>query len=72
MKILNFLLIIPIRLYQWVISPFFPNACRYTPTCSEYGIQAIKKYGIFKGGKLLIKRVLRCHPWGAHGHDPVP
>lgn len=71
-NIFNFILIIPIRLYQWFISPWLPNACRYNPTCSEYGIQAIKKHGIFKGGYLLVKRILRCHPWGGHGHDPVP
>ncbi|MBR3980117.1 MAG: membrane protein insertion efficiency factor YidD [Bacteroidales bacterium] len=64
--------ILPIRLYQVCISPFLPNACRYTPTCSQYGIEAIQKYGIFKGGWLLLKRLLRCHPWGGHGYDPVP
>ena len=72
MKILNYILILPIKLYQWFISPFTPNSCRFTPSCSEYGIQAIKKFGIFKGGYLLIKRILRCNPWGGHGHDPVP
>ena len=64
--------IFPIKLYQWCISPFLPNACRYTPTCSQYGIEAIKKYGIFKGGWLLLKRLLRCNPWGGSGYDPVP
>lgn len=71
-KISNYLIILPIKLYQWIISPFLPNACRYTPTCSQYGIEAVKKYGIYKGSKLLIKRILRCHPWGGHGYDPVP
>ncbi|HON52037.1 MAG TPA: membrane protein insertion efficiency factor YidD [Bacteroidales bacterium] len=67
----NYILIIPIKLYQWFISPWLPNSCRYTPTCSQYGIEAIQKYGVFKGGYMLIKRLLRCHPWGGHGHDPV-
>ena len=49
-----------------------PARCRYTPTCSEYGLQAIQKYGPFKGGWLTLKRMGSCHPWGGHGHDPVP
>jgi len=61
-----------IRLYQLVLSPFLPNACRFNPTCSEYGIQAFKKHGIIKGFWLTIKRIGRCHPWGGHGEDPVP
>jgi putative membrane protein insertion efficiency factor len=61
-----------IRIYQWGISPLLGNKCRYTPTCSQYGVEALKKYGIFKGGYLTIKRILSCHPWGGHGHDPVP
>jgi putative membrane protein insertion efficiency factor len=61
-----------IRLYQAILSPFLPNACRFTPTCSQYGIDAFKKYGVFKGFLLTIKRIGRCHPWGGHGHDPVP
>ncbi|MBO4777277.1 MAG: membrane protein insertion efficiency factor YidD [Bacteroidales bacterium] len=71
-KIVRKIFIFPIRLYQWCISPLLPNACRYTPTCSQYGVEAIQKYGIFKGGWLLLKRLLRCHPWGGHGYDPVP
>ncbi len=71
-KVFRFIFIIPIRLYQWLISPFLPNSCRFTPTCSQYGIEAIEKHGIFKGGFLLIKRLLRCNPWGGHGYDPVP
>ncbi len=61
-----------IKLYQWLISPLLGANCRYTPTCSQYGIEAIKKYGPFKGGWLTLKRIGRCHPWGRHGHDPVP
>jgi uncharacterized protein len=61
-----------IRLYQYLISPLFGASCRYTPTCSQYGAEAIKKYGPFKGGFLTLKRIGRCNPWGGHGHDPVP
>lgn len=61
-----------IRLYKSVISPILPPSCRYTPTCSTYSLQAIQKYGPFKGGWLAIKRITSCHPWGGHGHDPVP
>mgnify|MGYP001228367132 CR=1 FL=1 len=61
-----------IRLYQLIISPWLGSKCRYTPTCSQYGIEAFKKYGPIKGFWLTLKRVGRCHPWGGHGHDPVP
>ncbi|MVN91939.1 membrane protein insertion efficiency factor YidD [Mucilaginibacter aquatilis] len=61
-----------IKVYQYIISPILPSACRYTPTCSQYGVEAIKKYGPFKGGWLTLKRIGRCNPWGGHGHDPVP
>ncbi|MBR4146910.1 MAG: membrane protein insertion efficiency factor YidD [Bacteroidales bacterium] len=66
------LLIGLIRLYQITLSPWLGGACRYTPTCSNYGIQALEKYGAFKGGWLTIKRVLSCNPWGGSGYDPVP
>lgn len=66
------LLILLIRLYQVTLSPFIGRNCRYTPTCSNYGIQALEKYGAFKGGWLTIKRVLSCNPWGGSGYDPVP
>ena len=59
-------------IYQKTISPLIPARCRYSPTCSEYALQAIKKYGAWKGTKLTLKRVLSCHPWGGEGHDPVP
>ena len=61
-----------IRLYQILISPLLGASCRYTPTCSAYGIEAIKKHGPFYGGWLTLKRIASCHPWGKHGHDPVP
>lgn len=60
-----------IRFYQLVISPILPSACRYTPTCSSYGIEALKKHGAIKGSVLTIKRIMRCNPWGGHGEDPV-
>ena len=71
-KIIAFLFILLIRFYQLAISPLLPSACRYTPTCSQYGLEAIKKHGLLKGGWLAIRRISRCHPWGGHGHDPVP
>jgi len=61
-----------IRLYQGAISPYLPPSCRYTPTCSAYGVEALKKHGPFKGGWLTLKRILSCHPWGGSGYDPVP
>ncbi len=69
---LGFVLLALIRAYQWLISPLLGASCRYTPTCSQYGVEAIQKYGPFKGGWLTLKRIARCHPWSAHGHDPVP
>ncbi|MEG0252005.1 MAG: membrane protein insertion efficiency factor YidD [Christensenellaceae bacterium] len=61
-----------IKFYQKAISPYFPACCRYTPTCSAYAIQAVNKYGAFKGSFLAIKRVLRCNPFFKGGYDPVP
>jgi putative membrane protein insertion efficiency factor len=76
MKTLKQLLSLPfillIRLYQWVLSPLLGPKCRFTPTCSQYGIDAFKKYGPIKGCWLTLKRVGKCHPWGGHGHDPLP
>tara|TARA_Y100000385_G_scaffold13065_1_gene13317 strand:+ start:6046 stop:6267 length:222 start_codon:yes stop_codon:yes gene_type:complete len=69
---LKFFLIFLIRIYQWVISPLFPSSCRFNPTCSVYAIDAITKFGIFKGVLLAIKRILKCNPWGECGYDPVP
>lgn len=71
-QLLNFVFIALIKGYQYLISPLLPGACRYTPTCSQYGLDAIKKHGPYKGVWLAIKRIARCHPWGGHGHDPVP
>ena len=61
-----------IRFYQRAVSPWTPAACRYTPTCSEYARQAIEAHGAGRGGWLAVRRILRCHPWGGHGFDPVP
>ncbi len=65
------LLILPIILYQYLISPLFPGSCRFKPTCSEYAKLAILKYGFFKGVFLGIKRLSKCHPWGDSGYDPI-
>jgi putative membrane protein insertion efficiency factor len=62
----------PIRFYQLAISPMMPAACRYYPTCSNYAIEAIDKYGALKGGWLAVRRILRCHPFRPGGFDPVP
>ncbi|MFA5555804.1 MAG: membrane protein insertion efficiency factor YidD [Flavobacteriaceae bacterium] len=71
-KILVFPFAMIIRFYQVVISPLTPASCRYSPTCSQYSLEALKKYGLFKGGLLAIKRIFSCHPWGGSGYDPVP
>lgn len=66
------LLIMPIRIYQRYISPLTPPSCRFTPTCSQYAIEALRKHGPIKGLALAIWRILRCNPWGGSGYDPVP
>ena len=66
------LMILLIRFYQKCISPLMPNVCRYTPSCSQYFIEALQIHGVIKGSWLGIKRILRCHPWGKSGYDPVP
>jgi putative membrane protein insertion efficiency factor len=71
-KVIGFVFVVLIKIYQYFISPLTGAACRYTPSCSQYGVEAIQKYGAFKGGWLTLKRLARCHPWGGHGHDPVP
>jgi uncharacterized protein len=78
MKFPRQLLILPLRAYQWVLSPwlralFGPAAeCRFTPSCSQYAIEALQTHGVFRGGMLATRRLCRCHPWGGCGHDPVP
>ena len=61
-----------IRVYQYTLSPFIGRSCRYTPTCSHYSVEAIEKYGPFKGGWMAAKRIASCNPWGGQGYDPVP
>ena len=70
--LIGYVFLLIIKFYQYLISPLFGAACRYSPTCSQYGVEAIKKHGPFKGGWLTLKRIGSCHPWGGHGHDPVP
>ena len=71
-KIISLPLILLIRFYQGAISPMFPAACRFLPTCSQYALEAIRRHGPLKGGWLALKRICRCHPWGGSGYDPVP
>lgn len=61
-----------IRLYQRTISRVLPPSCRFVPSCSEYGYEAIARYGIVRGGAMATWRIMRCNPWGGHGYDPVP
>jgi len=71
-KILTFPIILIIKFYQFFISPFLGQNCRYIPSCSEYAIESLKIYGPLKGFYLAIKRIFKCHPWGGKGFDPVP
>ena len=71
-RLLSYLLLLPIYFYRKCISPMTSPSCRFTPTCSQYAVEAIKKHGPFKGLYLAVKRILRCHPWGGSGYDPVP
>lgn len=71
-KLVSELLILPVRFYQLCISPMLPRSCRFTPTCSQYAVEALRKHGPLKGSWLAIRRILRCHPWGGSGYDPVP
>ncbi|HEY3404589.1 MAG TPA: membrane protein insertion efficiency factor YidD [Ohtaekwangia sp.] len=64
--------ILPIRFYQWSISPLLGSHCRHTPSCSQYTIEAIQEWGVLKGIRLGMNRILRCNPWGTSGFDPVP
>ncbi len=75
-KALRTLLALPligaVEFYRHCISPFTPPSCRFTPTCSQYALQALRKYGPLKGSWLALKRIARCHPWGGSGYDPLP
>ena len=72
MRLLPLIGILPVRAYQWCISPLLPPSCRYEPTCSAYAVTAFERHGLIKGGWLTARRLLRCHPWGGKGYDPVP
>jgi hypothetical protein len=69
---MKYVFVFLIRIYQKIISPLFPGSCRYSPTCSQYNIEAIQKFGIFKGVYLGFCRIIKCNPWGGSGYDPVP
>lgn len=71
-KVFSCLIIGLIKGYQYLISPLLPKSCRFLPTCSEYGLEALRQYGLIKGSWLTGKRLCRCHPWGGSGYDPVP
>ena len=71
-RLLVAILVAPIRFYQRFISPLTPPSCRFTPTCSQYALEALRKHGPLRGLYLAVRRILRCHPWGGSGYDPVP
>lgn len=61
-----------VRAYRWGVSPFIIPSCRFAPSCSEYALEALIRFGALRGGYLAVRRILRCHPWGGTGYDPVP
>ena len=71
-SVLGWLVILGIRCYQATLANFIGGRCRFEPTCSEFGIEAVRRHGAIRGGYLTVRRILRCHPWGGSGHDPVP
>ncbi len=71
-QLLTYPFILLVRFYQVAISPLKPPTCRFSPTCSTYALEALRKYGLLKGGRLALRRIMRCHPWGGSGYDPVP
>ena len=72
MKPISFLISLPIRAYRAIFSPWVGHNCRYQPTCSAYALEALEKRGPIVGVFLIVKRLLKCHPWGGQGYDPVP
>lgn len=72
MRFVRALAVLPIRLYRRLISPWTPASCRFSPTCSAYAQEALEAHGLLRGGWLALRRVLRCHPFGGGGYDPVP
>ncbi len=71
-NLFKFFFICIIKIYQRLISPFFPSSCKFYPSCSEYGVKAIDKYGAIRGSFLTFKRILKCNPWSDGGYDPIP
>jgi len=71
-KLLGWIILVPVWIYKYSISPFIPDSCRFIPTCSTYAVEAVKIHGPFIGIWLATKRILRCNPWGGSGYDPVP
>lgn len=71
-KLIIYPFLLLIKIYQVLISPLTPATCRYQPTCSHYAKEALEKHGLFYGGKMALKRIFSCHPWGGSGYDPVP
>ncbi len=72
MKIFNTLIILIIKTYRLLLSPLFPNTCRFTPTCSQYALEAFEKFNFFKASWLSLTRILKCHPYHTGGYDPLP
>lgn len=72
LKVLGWILLVPVYIYKYAISPLTPASCRHHPTCSEYAVQALKIHGPFKGFWLATRRISKCHPWGTDGYEPVP
>lgn len=70
-QVAKFVVLEMLRGYKWAISPWLPPACRYVPTCSEYAMEAVERYGVLRGGWMAFVRVMRCHPFAAGGFDPV-
>ncbi|MEC7405351.1 MAG: membrane protein insertion efficiency factor YidD [Chitinophagales bacterium] len=72
LQVLALPLLLLIKIYQLILRPFIPSACRFQPTCSRYSAEALRKHGVFKGSYLMVRRISKCHPWGSSGYDPVP